>query len=80
MQDVERAGIQADHSHMCKFESENAPGFDLVAEAIQRYADAASDTIKPRWEAEKNDRATQRIFDANELNPCECASVFWDRI
>ena len=36
VQDVERAGIQADHSHMCKFESDSAPGFDLVAEAVQR--------------------------------------------
>ncbi|KAL8751221.1 MAG: hypothetical protein Q9184_006133 [Pyrenodesmia sp. 2 TL-2023] len=35
-QDVERGVIQADHSHMCKFENDNAPGFDLVAEAILR--------------------------------------------
>lgn len=69
MQDVERAGIQADHSHMCKFESENAAGFDLVVEGIQRYAEAAPEVIQPRWEAEKDERATQRRFDANELHP-----------
>ena len=69
VQDVERAGIQADHSHMCKFENDNAPGFDLVVEGIQRYAEAAPYTIKPRWEAEKDERANQRRFDANELNP-----------
>lgn len=74
VQDVERAGIQADHSHMCKFESDNAPGFDLVVEGIQRYAEAAPDTIRPRWEAEKDERATQRRFDANELNPREYPS------
>ncbi|KAL9110389.1 MAG: hypothetical protein Q9227_005120 [Pyrenula ochraceoflavens] len=33
---VERMGIERDHSHMCKFEDENAPGFDVVAEAIMR--------------------------------------------
>lgn len=66
--DVERAGIPADHSHMCKFENEHAAGFELVVEGIQRYAQAAPDKIKRRWEAEKNERAMQRRFDANELN------------
>lgn len=76
VQDVERAGIQADHSHMCKFENDNAPGFDLVVEAIQRYAEAAPDTIKPRWVAEKDERATQRKLDANEINRRRCSSSF----
>jgi len=35
---VERMGIEKDHSHMCKFTSENDPGYDVVAEAIQRCA------------------------------------------
>lgn len=56
VQDVERAGIQADHSHMCKFKNDTAPGFDLVAEGIQRYADDAPSTIKSRWEAEIEER------------------------
>ena len=34
---VERMGIESDHSHMCKFEDENAPGYDVVAEAVKRY-------------------------------------------
>ena len=33
---VERMGIELDHSHMCKFEDESAPGFDVVAEALMR--------------------------------------------
>lgn len=33
---VERMGIERDHSHMCKFEDECAPGYDVVAEALQR--------------------------------------------
>lgn len=52
MPDVERAVINQDHSHMSKFESDSAPGFDLVAEAIQRYASEAPDTIFRRWTAE----------------------------
>ncbi|KAL8723144.1 MAG: hypothetical protein Q9225_000485 [Loekoesia sp. 1 TL-2023] len=43
IQDVERAGIQQDHVHMCKFDSERAPGFDLHWEsgkAEQRSRDA----------------------------------------
>lgn len=69
VQDVERAGIQADHFRMCKFENENAPGFDLVVDGIQRYAEAAPDTIKRRWEAEKDERAAQRNFVADEIHP-----------
>ena len=41
---------------MCKFENDGAPGFDLVAEGIQRYADEAPDFITGRWEAEKRER------------------------
>ena len=69
MPDVERASIQADHSHMCKFDSENAPGFDLIVDGIQRYAEDASATIKPRWTAEKSERLNQKLRKAKELYP-----------
>ena len=69
VQDVERAGIQADHSHMCKFESDNSPGFDLVAEGIQRYAEEAPGTIKTRWDSEKEERNMQKRAEAAELFP-----------
>ena len=47
---VERMGIERDHSHMCKFEDENAPGYDVVAEAIQRYAEEDPATVSSkRW-------------------------------
>lgn len=69
VQDVERAGIQADHSHMCKFEDENAPGFDLVAEAIQRYADEAPSQVKSRWAAEVKERVIQKEAAAEEILP-----------
>jgi len=69
VQDVERAGIQADHSHMCKFESENSPGFDLVAEGIQRYSEDAPSTIRTRWESEKEMGNMQKRAEAAELLP-----------
>ncbi|KAI4111453.1 MAG: hypothetical protein LQ339_000652 [Xanthoria mediterranea] len=67
VQDVERAVIQADHSHMCKFENENAPGFDLVVEGIQRYAEAAPAKIKRNWDTENQERNAAKQAEAAEL-------------
>ena len=67
MFDVERAGIQADHSHMCKFDSETAPGFDIVVEAIARYSAAAPEVMLTRWSSEKAERKAQRLRQAEEL-------------
>ena len=69
VQDVERAGIQADHSHICKFENENSPGFDLVAEGIQRYAGDAPGTVRARWESEKEEQIRRRKETIEELLP-----------
>ena len=67
--DVERAPIAQDHSHMCKFENDSAPGFDLVAEAIQRYAKDAPDKVVVRWEQEKKEREATRQAQIDELMP-----------
>ncbi len=48
-EDVERASINTDHSHMCEFDDYSAPGFDLVVEGIQRYAGDAPSEIAERW-------------------------------
>lgn len=69
VQDVERAGIQADHSHMCKFESDSSPGFDLVAEGIQRYAEEAPTTIKTRWIQERKSSEAQKQAAIEEIMP-----------
>ncbi|KAK3167331.1 hypothetical protein OEA41_010458 [Lepraria neglecta] len=69
IQDVERAVIQQDHLHMCKFESNNTPGFELLAEGIQRYASRAPGTISLRWGLEKADRLAKRRAQAEELYP-----------
>ena len=67
IQDVERASIQQDHSHICKFENDRAPGFDLVTDAIQRYAFQALDTIVSRWNAERAEQRKRREAEAEEL-------------
>jgi hypothetical protein len=64
---VERMGIERDHSHMCKFEDESAPGYDVVAEAIQRYADEATTTISKRWIEERRIRDVERREAAEEI-------------
>ena len=69
VQDVERAVIQTDHSHMCKFENDSAPGFDLVAEGIQRYAGEAPGTISLRWNSEKAERAAKKRAEVEEIIP-----------
>jgi len=76
IQDVERAVIQADHSHMCKFEDDGAPGFDLVAEGIQRYAGEAPATIASRWESEKASRMAKKKAEVEEILPGDYAQSF----
>lgn len=61
VQDVERGVIQASHSQMCKFDDYNSPGFELVCEAIQRYAGGAPAAIKNRWALEKDTRERESI-------------------
>lgn len=53
---------------MCKFENDNAPGFDLVVEGIQRYADQAPGIITGRWEAEKREGRVRRDADITEIS------------
>ena len=67
IQDVERACIQQDHSHMCTFESDSAAGFHIVKDAIQRYASQALATIASRWDKEKTEQQRQKQAQADEL-------------
>lgn len=67
--DVERTVIQQDHSRMCKFENQSAPGFDLVAEGIQRYASEAPDMINLRWGSETAERRARKEAQVEELLP-----------
>lgn len=67
IQDVERACIQQDHSHMCKFESDSATGFHIVKDAIQRYASQALATVVSRWSTEKAEQQRKKQAQADEL-------------
>ena len=59
--------IQADHSHMCKFENEDSPGFSLVADGIQRYAEESPAKIRRNWETEKRSRMNEKQAEAAEI-------------
>ncbi|KAI9725055.1 MAG: hypothetical protein M1812_000331 [Candelaria pacifica] len=69
MDGVERMGIEADHSHMCKFETKTSPGYAEVAEGIKRYAREAPSTIAKRWPQEQKARLLERKAEAEELFP-----------
>ncbi|PGH16231.1 hypothetical protein AJ80_05254 [Polytolypa hystricis UAMH7299] len=47
---VERMGINADHGAMARFENENSPGYEAVADAIIRYSMDAPKVIAGRWQ------------------------------
>ena len=67
--DVERAGIQADHSSMCKFDDDHSPAFDLVVNAINRYASDSTQKIPLRWAIEKENQSNLRKGEILEKNP-----------
>lgn len=67
LEGVERMGIEADHSHMCKFDDENSPGFEGVAEALFRYSRDAPATIAGRWMEEKQTRMLEKKAKAHEI-------------
>ncbi|EXJ84917.1 hypothetical protein A1O3_05592 [Capronia epimyces CBS 606.96] len=64
---VERMGIEKDHSHMCKFQDESSPGYDVVAASIQRYASDSPSLIQSRWDEERRMADLQRQAAAREL-------------
>ncbi|MCJ1348649.1 hypothetical protein MMC31_006882, partial [Peltigera leucophlebia] len=66
IQDVERGVIQASHSQMSKFDDDNSPGFELVYEAIQRYASEAPASVAKRWTLEKDIRGRELMAQIPE--------------
>ena len=64
--DVQRASIRQDHTHMCKFESENDSDFALVVGAIQRSIYEASVIVKSRWDSEKTEPLKEPIPRTNK--------------
>ena len=65
--DVERAAIQQDHAHMCKFANESSPGFALLVEAVQRYAVQAPSVVQHRWKTERDKQEIRVEAQIREL-------------
>ena len=59
---------------MCKFDSENSSGFDLIVDAIQRYADESEATIKNHWATERKERQLYKELLAQGLFPTQTGS------
>lgn len=67
LDDTERAGIRAEHRHMCKFASRDAPGYPLVAATLIRYSEAAPSAIARRWNEATESIRIMRKEEADEL-------------
>lgn len=65
--DTERSGINANHSHMCKFENANNSDFRVILDALLRYSRTAGISISNRWQNAHKYLATQRSIEASEL-------------
>ena len=59
-------GIEATHSGMAKFDSENAPGYRNVSTAIRQWVAESTSVIKLRWEVEEEDRRLRANLESYE--------------
>lgn len=64
---VERMGIEADHSAMCRFENAKSPGYEAVGEAVLRYTKEAPGEIANRWAQEHRARRNNMREEAERL-------------
>ncbi|KAI9771505.1 MAG: hypothetical protein M1840_002125 [Geoglossum simile] len=65
---AEYAGIEADHRGMCKFETKNSSGYDLVVAAIQRYSSKEIvGMIQGRWQDDRRRLQQDAALEANEM-------------
>lgn len=66
-ENVERSGIAANHSNMCKFSSQEQDGYKILLSACQRYTRAAPSTIRNRWRRDRSLLDQERKQEALEL-------------
>ena len=67
LDNTERSGIAADHSHMCKFENSDVPGYRTVVAALIRYARDSLVVVASRWSQAKDMLRMQRSAEASEM-------------
>lgn len=60
-------GIEATHSTMCKFGSEDAPGYSNVSSAIAQWVVEAPEFIQTRWRVEDEERTARAMNNVNEI-------------
>lgn len=65
--DVDRCGIQADHSAMVKFSNAREPGYRVVLGALSRYCRAASEPIRMRWSHDREVFTNEIRMEAEEM-------------
>jgi hypothetical protein len=59
-------GIEAAHAAMCKFESTNAPGYQVISSTIRNWVGEASQVINGRWDVEEMDRHARARLEITE--------------
>lgn len=70
-------GIEATHSTMCKFGSEDAPGYSNVSGAIFQWVVEAPEFIQTRWRVEEEERTARAMNEVNEIvkHSVSCVSL-----
>lgn len=58
--------IEATHSGMCKFESEDSPGYLNISTAIREWVAKAPEVVPSRWEAEDLERRIRAAAENRE--------------
>ena len=56
-------GIEATHSDMCKFSSDTAPGYRVLANALREWIRKAPAVIEDRWDAENRERGEKYRYE-----------------
>ena len=67
LDNTERPGIAADHSHMCNLENSDAPGYRTVVAALMKYPRESPVLVKSRWSQAKDMLRMQHSVEAFEL-------------
>jgi hypothetical protein len=64
---VERSGICANHSRMCKFSNSKDSGFKVIYATLKRYTKRAPKVVSKRWQEDKALLVEEREIEAKEL-------------